>query len=84
MPSLQIEKHGKSWIKLSKDIKLTIVKSYILSKLDYCNALYYGINQSHIDKLQSVMNAAMRFINSVHGRNWKTPGTTHQLCRSIH
>ena len=34
--------------------------------------------------LQSVMNAALRFINSVHGKNWKTPGTMHQLLFDSH
>ena len=31
--------------KLCKDLKLTIIQSYILSKMDFCNSLYTGINQ---------------------------------------
>lgn len=40
----------------------TLVASLILSKLDYCNALYYKLGLEHINKLQSVQNAAIRLI----------------------
>ena len=36
--------------------------SLVLSKLDYCNALYYNINNSEHNLLQSVQNAAIRLI----------------------
>ena len=41
----------------------TIVCSLVLQKLDYCNALYYGINKNEIALLQSVQNAAIRLID---------------------
>ena len=40
----------------------TIVCSLVLSKLDYCNTLYYNINNSEHNLLQSVQNAAIRLI----------------------
>ena len=40
----------------------TLVVSLVLSKLDYCNALYYKIGSSEIDMLQSVQNAAIRLV----------------------
>lgn len=47
--------------KLSPTLKKTLVKSFILSRLDYCNALYSGINQVTLNKLQTVLNASARF-----------------------
>ena len=40
----------------------TLVCALVLSKIDYCNSLYYGINQNLIHKLQTVENAAARLI----------------------
>ena len=72
--------------KLSKDIKLTIVQSYILSKIDYCNSLYSGINQNLVNKLQNILNASARFICRATGtgNNWKRPGTMHHLLFELH
>ena len=45
----------------------TLICSYIFSKIDYCNCLYYGINQSTLDKLQRVQNSAARLIRKIDG-----------------
>ena len=42
-------------------IKL-IVNSIIICKLDYCNSLYYGINESLIKQLQLIQNAAAKAV----------------------
>ena len=34
----------------------------MLSKIDYCNCLYYGVNSSLINKLQVVENSAARLV----------------------
>ena len=39
-----------------------LVKSLILSKLDYCNALYAGLPKTLIKKLQGVLRNCIRFI----------------------
>ena len=39
-----------------------VVCSLILSRLDYCNALYYNIHSKDLDLLQSVQNAAIRLV----------------------
>ena len=44
----------------------TVVCSLVLSKLDYCNALYYNINKSQLALLQSAQNAAIRLIRGGH------------------
>ena len=43
-----------------------LVCAYIFSKLDYCNALYYGLNQYSLNKLQHVQNCATRLVKSKH------------------
>ena len=47
---------------LPREYLCTIVCSLVLSKLDYCNALYYKINKNELALLQSVQNAAIRLI----------------------
>ena len=40
-----------------------LVASYIFSLMDYCNALYYGINANLTMKLQRVQNCAARLVS---------------------
>ena len=40
-----------------KQLKL-IVNSLVVCKLDYCNSLYYGINEHQLNELQLIQNAA--------------------------
>ena len=44
------------------NLKILLVKSCILSHIDYCNSLYIFLPDNKIKKLQRVMNAAIRFI----------------------
>ena len=39
-----------------------IIKSLIICKLDYCNALYYGISEKLLDELQMIQNASAKAI----------------------
>ena len=45
-----------------KDCLNTLVTALVLSKLDYCNALYYKISLSEINTLQAVQNCAIRLV----------------------
>ena len=47
---------------LTSKEKCTLLTALILSKLDYCNSLYYGINCSLLKKLQVVQNSAARLV----------------------
>ena len=55
---------------LTENLKISLVKTLILSKLDYCNALYIGLNVSILKKLQSTINSSIRFIYNI--RDWST------------
>ena len=51
---------------LPRDYLSILVCALTLSKLDYCNALYYGINKNDLGLLQSAQNAAIRLIKGGH------------------
>jgi len=40
----------------------TVVHAFIASRLDYCNALLYGVSDRLMCRLQSVQNAAARLV----------------------
>ena len=46
------------------DIKIlqNIVRTLILSKLDYCNSLLYGIDKKQLNRLQVLQNRCARLI----------------------
>ena len=47
---------------LPRESLCTLVTALILSKLDYCNALYFNIGSNEINKLQAVQNSAIRLV----------------------
>ena len=47
---------------LNEDQLKTLVSALVFSKIDYCNALYYGLNSRLLNKLQVVQNSAVRLI----------------------
>lgn len=70
--------------KLQPSLKQIIFQSYIMNKMDYCNSVYAGLNQSLIDKLQSVQNAGARFVGGIFGRSWRQSGSMLDLLSSLH
>ena len=59
--------------KLSKDLKIQLVHSCILSQLDYCNSVFGSLNESQLQTLQKIQNAAVRFIFNLRTRARITP-----------
>ncbi|KAL0163779.1 hypothetical protein M9458_039532, partial [Cirrhinus mrigala] len=55
------------------------VHAFISSRLDYCNALYTGLNQSLLNRLQLVRNAAARLLSNTSKRSHISP-----VLRSLH
>ena len=58
---------------LSKDSLLNLVHAFITSRLDYCNALLYGLPKEQITKLQHVKNAAARVVMGIGKYSHITP-----------
>jgi len=48
---------------LTRSASVTLVNSFIVSKLDYCNSLLAVCNKQLVDKLQRVLNCAARVIS---------------------
>ncbi len=42
-----------------------VIQAFILSRLDYCNSLYFRIRQTTISRLQLVQNAAAQLLSGV-------------------
>ncbi len=53
--------------------------AFILSRLDYCNSLYFGIRQTATSRLKLGQNAAARLLSGVKKREHITP-----ILRSLH
>lgn len=64
---------------LSTHTAVTLVCAFVLSRLDYCNALLSGCPQYLINKLQRVQNSAARLIFKARKHDHVTP-----LLRSLH
>ena len=47
---------------LNSDQLKQLVCSKVLSKIDYCNIVYFGINEASLRKLQHVQNCAARLV----------------------
>jgi len=43
----------------------TVVNSFVVSRVDYCNSLLAGVPQYQLDRLQAVMNTAARLVLGV-------------------
>ena len=66
---------------LTEEELVTVICACILSKIDYCNAIYYGINENLLKKLQSIQNSAMHVIRK---RTNQEHLSTTELFRKYH
>ena len=47
---------------LTNEIAAQIIHSFVTSKLDYCNALLYGLTEKSLSRLKKIQNTAVRII----------------------
>ena len=66
---------------LTEEQLKTVVCASVLSILDYCNALYYGITEARLKKLQSVQNSAVHLIRKKMNRQ---DVSTVELLKKFH
>ena len=69
-------KYTKNLLQLSP---IRIIHAFITSKLDYCNAILYGLPQAQLDKLQRMQNTAARIVSKTKKSQHITP-----VLRSLH
>ena len=69
--------HLRNIARIRKFISLktaeTLVHSFVTSRLDNCNSLLYGLPNTHLDKLQHVLNSAARLVTLTKKRDHITP-----------
>ena len=65
--------------KLPKKLKIKLVHTLIHSRLDYGNALLFGITEREISRLQKIQNNAVRFIHGTRKRRGVT-----QMRKDLH
>ena len=50
---------------LTLEARRSLATAFIASRVDYCNAVFYGVSKSTIGRLQSCLNAAARLVVGV-------------------
>ena len=50
-----------------------LVSSFILSRFDYCNSLYYGLPETTLHPLTKALNSAARLVSGTHKFSRITP-----------
>ena len=63
--------------KLTYDLKLQLVASYILPLIDYCNITFTAASKLFVNKLQKLLNSAIRFIFNLTGKRYRFPITPY-------
>ena len=54
--------------KLTHDLKVQLITTYILPLIDYCNVIFTCATSSYRYKLQKLLNSAVRFVFNLRGR----------------
>ena len=62
---------------LPDDVAKTVAVSIVASRLDYCNALYFGMSSANFDKLQKVQNTLARIVMKQKKFDHITPSLIH-------
>ena len=57
--------------KFTYELKLQLVTSYILPLIDYCNITFTAASRVNINKLQKLLNSAVRFIFNLTGKRYR-------------
>ena len=58
---------------ISTDAAKTLAQAFVGGRLDNCNNLLYGVSEDLLRRLQSVQNAAARFITGVRNCDHNSP-----------
>ena len=72
---------SRSWRSLTTDAAKILIQAYVMSKIDYCNSLLYGIPDKLLNCIQRIQNYAARVVLRLHKFSHITPAlaTLHWL-----
>ena len=72
---------SKSRRSLTTDAAKILIQAYVMSKIDYCNSLLYGIPDKLLNRIQRIQNYAARVVLRLHKFSHITPAlaTLHWL-----
>ena len=51
---------------LTRSVAITMCNALVASRIDYCNSLYYGISDKHMQCLHGVQNTLCRIVTRTH------------------
>ena len=80
----QIRNIGRIRPYLTKESCKTLVHALVTLRLDYGNALLYGLPQTALQRLQKVQNCAARLITRTRKHEHITPVLLHLHWRPVH
>ena len=60
---------------LNESALRTAISNHVLSRLDYCNSIYYGLPNNLLRKLQTTQNRAARLIKGLRLHKKDNTGT---------
>ena len=72
---------SRSWRSLTTDAVKILIQAYVISKIDYCNSLLYGIPDKLLNRIQRIQNYAAQVVLRLHKFSHITPAlaTLHWL-----
>ena len=65
---MNVRNYWKIGWKLTQELKIQLVHAGVLSIIDYCDAVYGGLSESDLQKLQKLQNSAVRFVFGLKGK----------------
>ena len=65
--------YGNRFDRTSHEAAKTLIQALVISRLDYCNSILYGIPAIQTNKLQRVQNAAARLLTNTPRYSHITP-----------
>ena len=74
---------GRIRLKLDSETCAAAVRAFILSRLNYANALLYGFHDKTLRKLQLVENNAARLVSDAHRHTYHTRAPSVTLAANM-
>ena len=57
---------------MGKDDTERLIYAFVITRLDYCNSIIYGISERNLSKLQRLQNTAARVVTRVKSHEHNT------------